>query len=82
MTPTSQITTSELKNGTLVLPASIWQAWKDKKEVVIISENERLVVQPIDAAWDQYAEKMRRGSGKISARIISEAVRFAKRSAK
>ena len=78
----SAITTTAIKNGSLVLPNRIRKAWADKGELVLIFEKDRLVVQPLEAEWQDYESKLKRVGRKISPTLINEAVSWARRSAK
>lgn len=74
------ITKSKTRGGTFTLPPSIGKSWQDR-EILIIPEKNRLVIQPFDTEekWAVYETKMRRGGKKISTRIIDEAIGFARR---
>lgn len=82
MSSISTITTTEIKNGSLVLPNRIRKAWEDKGELVLIFEQDRLVVQPVEAEWQSYEDKLKRAGRKISPTLINEAVAWARRRAK
>lgn len=73
-----QITKTKVKNGTITLPARVRKSWRNK-EVVVVEEGNRLIVQPVDAEWDRYEKKLQKGKGSISSKIIEEAVGWARK---
>lgn len=73
-----QLLRTKIRNGTILLPPRIRKQWKNK-EVFIVPEKDRMIIQALEAEWDAYEEKLRRGKNKISTRIIEEAVRAAKK---
>lgn len=76
---TQTITTTEIKDGKLTLPASVRTRWKGKREVLLVAEQDRLVVQPLEGEWDRYEAKLRRAGRKLPPRIIDEAVAWARK---
>ncbi len=73
----NQLTRSKIKDGNLIIPFSIRKFWRNK-EVVILPEKNRLIVQPLEPEWDQYEQKIAKGCKKIPAKLINEATRQAK----
>lgn len=69
---------TKIENGTLTLPQSISQSWQNR-EVLILSEKDRLIVQPLETKWDKYEAKLKKGKEKISQKMIDEAVAWAKK---
>lgn len=77
----NQITTAKIENGTLTLPRSVRKLWQNK-EVLILPEKDRLIVQPLEAEWDSYEEKVSKGRKQITSRMIDKAVAWAKNNRK
>lgn len=74
----NQLTKSKIENGTLVLPQVIRKFWQNK-EVVILPEKDRLIIQPFENEWNEYEKKLIKTRKKISSNIIDEAVKWAKK---
>lgn len=75
-----QITKSKIENGTLTLPQGINRSWQNR-DVLIFPENDRLIIQPLEAEWDSYEVKLKNSKTKPSQKIINEAVAWAKKRA-
>lgn len=73
----NQVTTTTIKNGVLTLPAQVRKTWQNRQVVIFLEQN-RLVVQPRDSAWDQYEEKLKVGKRKMSLDMVDKAVGWAK----
>ncbi|MEK9165758.1 MAG: hypothetical protein AAB525_02775 [Patescibacteria group bacterium] len=73
----NQITTTTIKNGVLTLPAQVRKPWQNRQVFLFVEQN-RLIVQPADAAWDKYEEKLRLGKKKLTLDMVDKAVKWAK----
>lgn len=74
---TATITT--IKDGVLTLPKSISNSWKNR-EIMVLYEDNRLIVQPLDADWNAYEQKLAKSKRVISQKTIDDAVAWARQS--
>lgn len=74
----NQLTKTKIENGIIILPQIIRKFWRNK-EVVILPEKDRLIIQPLEDNWNEYENKISKGRKKISSRIIDEATQWAKK---
>lgn len=78
---TTQTTTIE--NGIMTLPTQLKQEWA-KAKVLIFPFNNSLILkkieEPSEAMWTEYEKKLKTVKGKISGKLIDDAVKWAKKS--
>lgn len=74
----NKITRTKFRAGTLILPPAMRKAWSNR-EVILVPQTGRLIIQPLEAEWDRYEANMAKAKNKISPATIAAAVRWAKR---
>lgn len=73
----NQLTKTKIENGTLVLPQTIRNLWRNK-DVLVLPEKNRIIVQMVEDKWNEYEKKIGKNGKKISSKIINEATQWAK----
>lgn len=73
-------TITKVKNGTITLPRSVGKEWLDR-DITVFSDGDRLIIEPIEAEWDEFEKRAEKGKENISLELIDEAVQWAKKNA-
>lgn len=74
----TNITRTKFMSGTLVLPKDMRKRWNNR-EVILLTQNDRLIIQPVEAEWERYEARILRAKNRISPTTIAVAARRAKR---